>query len=846
MKNFLLFLIIPWLCACSKDLGVSFQTSSQSVLESSGTTKVVVSLTRNNQVGPIDSFTTNSSNNREIRVPYKVSGTAIYGVHHLLQDGVIVFPPGTKNLDIQVKILHHRVFEENKTLIITLLDSEGADLGSQTEHTIEIEDVDRSPRVDFVGSSQQVTESVGVVGIGINLEYPATAPATIPLNFAGSAIKGTHFTAPDQIDIPLGGTSAVLEITVIDDFDINPDRNILISFGELVGASLGSNTVYDLLIVDNDDLPTAFFPSATESISEAVGSSSVTINLSKTYPFSVTIPLTISGTAQSPADHNLVSQNVIIPAGQLSGTVPFSVVDDNLNEANETIIVTMGTPTNANAGNPSVLTITVLDNDPLPSVRFQAASQTVSEAVGSVTVTVQLNTASGRQVVVPYTASGTATNPSDHNLSSGSVVINAGATSTTVSFSVVNDTVFENNETVILTLGSPTNASLGSPSVHTVTIQDNDPPPVVQVTTASASVTEGNTGSSSHTINISLTGSTAVSASIPFSFSGTATQGSDYNITTSSPLVIPAGQSTASVQLTVSGDTMHELDETVIFSLGTPTGATLGAVTTSTLTILNDDPVPTLNFEAATKDVSESAGTVFAIVTLTNTSYQTVSAPFTVSGTATFPADHNLQASSFSISSGGTFGLISFSIVDDAISEGTETIILTLGSPSNAVLGATSALTFNVLDNDRLFDLSHVHLWLDANWGVRLGPQKRLKHWIPRKGDPDFSKQLSDSMRWVLPEPPKKGTVAHLKLNDWRSILNSDVSREKDTVFWVGSQHGNLRDLLYDEVPYEKIRKDFISDYDRSITELISADCEVDEENCDRIRNHISLKYFNK
>ena len=54
------------------------------------------------------------------------------------------------------------------------------------------------------------------------------------------------------------------------------------------------------------------------------------------------------------------------------------------------------------------------------------------------------------------------------------------ATSGTITIaSIVDDSLDEDNETVIVTLSNPSNATLGSDSVHTYTITDNDNTPVV-------------------------------------------------------------------------------------------------------------------------------------------------------------------------------------------------------------------------------------------------------------------------------------------------------------------------------------------------------------------------------
>lgn len=844
MRNLLIISLIPLLFACSKDVTVSFRSAQQTVLESSNEATVVVSLTRNNQIGPIDSFTSNNTNNREVRISYEVSGDAIFGTHHKLRNGVIVFPPGEKNYEIAVPLLHHKVFEDNKKLTMKLLAAEGVQLGEVLEHSIEIQDVDRLPQANFTSNYLQVSESVGTISVGISLEYPAITPVSIPMIFSGTAIEGVNFTAPGLIYIPVGEQSANYVITLIDDIDVNPDRTLEISFGEFTGVTAGTNTLVRFSIVDNDDLPTVYFTSGGQTLPESTGLGSVNIALSKTYALDVTIPVIVSGTAQNPDDHDLTLQSVVIPSGSIEGSIPFSVINDSLDEDDETIILTIGNPVNANLGVPSTQINTIQDDDPLPTIQFQALSQSVSEAAGNVKIVVLLSNMSGRAITVPYTVSGTALTPSDHSLSSGNLVVPSGSVSSEISFAVVNDNAFENNETVIVTLGSPVNASLGSKSVHTVTIQNNDVAPVVEVVTEDQGANEGSGGTIlSHTFTISLSGNTEVSTSIPFSFSGTATEGSDFELSTASPLVIPPGQTSATIILTILGDEMYEISESAILNLGSPSGASLGADTSSSLTILNDDPIPSLNFEAALKTVSEGAGTVFAIVTLTNPTYKIVVAPFTISGTANYPQDHNLQSGSFSIPSGQTFGILDFSLVDDSEQEGLETTILTLGTISNATLGATSSLTFNITDNDRLFDLSKVSLWLDAMWGIDRDSSGLVKRWIPRKGAPAFNQKLSNPFHRHLISNQNLAVVEKLNASDWSAILGNSVDNEQETLFWVGETAESSSNIYFEELQKFDLEKDLSFEKNRSISELISADCHSDPDACVEVRRYLYNKY---
>ena len=90
----------------------------------------------------------------------------------------------------------------------------------------------------------------------------------------------------------------------------------------------------------------------------------VTATLSRFSNVDVEVPFTVSGTATAGGtDHDLADGNIIVTAGQLTGTTNFTVTDDSLVESDETVIVTMGSPVNASAGTFEVHTVTIADND---------------------------------------------------------------------------------------------------------------------------------------------------------------------------------------------------------------------------------------------------------------------------------------------------------------------------------------------------------------------------------------------------------------------------------------------------------------------------------------------------
>lgn len=76
-----------------------------------------------------------------------------------------------------------------------------------------------------------------------------------------------------------------------------------------------------------------------------------------------------------------------------------------------------------------------------------------------------------------------------------------------------------------------------------------------------------------------------------------------------------------------------------------------------------------------------------------------ITVSYTLSGTATNGTDYTIPATA-TIAAGATTATVSVSPIDDALVEGTETITLTLADAARYNLGAATAATINLTDND--------------------------------------------------------------------------------------------------------------------------------------------------
>ena len=111
-----------------------------------------------------------------------------------------------------------------------------------------------------------------------------------------------------------------------------------------------------------------------------------------------------------------------------------------------------------------------------PTVEFAADGSSGSEAVSPATLAVNLSGASGETVTVDYSVTGgTAIGGGvDYTLASGTLTFSPDDTVEDVQIAIVDDSLDEADETVVITLSNPNNATLGANTTHTYTIIDDD------------------------------------------------------------------------------------------------------------------------------------------------------------------------------------------------------------------------------------------------------------------------------------------------------------------------------------------------------------------------------------
>ena len=235
------------------------------------------------------------------------------------------------------------------------------------------------------------------------------------------------------------------------------------------------------------------------------------------------------------------------------------------------------------------------------TVSILADATSANEGTGSgntaFTFTVSRTGPTTAPTTVNYAASGAAVTATDFGgtLPSGSVIIPIGQVSAVLTINVSKDNLVELSEAFTVTLTSPSSGSLGTATAsQTITNDDSS-----IITFTGPSINEGDTGTSSFNFGISLSNpvDTAISFNGATLGTGTATAGTDFTAIAPTSINIASGTATGSLLVTVTGDRLTELDETLIAQLSNLAASGRNVIFNGSVTILNttgtiqnDDP----------------------------------------------------------------------------------------------------------------------------------------------------------------------------------------------------------------------------------------------------------------
>lgn len=692
-----------------------------------------------------------------ITVSYTVAGTATNGTDYTVLNGTVTFPAGSNNISLPVTVTDDNILEITENVAVTLTGAIGTTSGNaynisstQSAASLDIADNDsNNPAKTTVGITwSKDAQEPGTNG-AFNISLPAgvTSSEDITVNYAvaGTATPGADYTAlSGSIVIPAGQPGVTLPVLVLDDQLLEKPETVIatITSSSSTNFTLTPTTgavSATVNVMDDENTPDNLVLSVTKKTDAAEPSTNgeFTIHLpAGVIPTEdITVNYTVGGTAQAESDYTTLTGTVTIPAGKDSVVLPVNVLDDQVIENTETVTVTLtgGSSSNFNytasttEGNAS---IDIADNDNTALNRVLGIRKKTDAAEpstnGAFVIGLPAGITSSENITIAYTSSGTATSGTDYAALGTSVVLPAGQDSITLPFTVIDDKIIENTETVIATVTGGTSTSFAftvssTAGNATANIADDDNKTVNRILSVSNDGGNASEPSTNSQFRISLPkGATAADdivaaepITVTYTIGGTAINGTDY-MTLTGTAIIPAGQNSVLVPVTVKDDQLIENTETAIMTLGggTSTSFAFTASTTNgnaTVNILDDDNTNLSRVLSITRmnDGAEPATNAAFKIALPKGALpsEDITVNYTVAGTATNGTDYTTLTGSVIIPAGEDSVVLPVLVINDHVIESTETVIVTLtgGTSTNFSYTASTSngtATANIADDD--------------------------------------------------------------------------------------------------------------------------------------------------
>ncbi|WP_236721502.1 Calx-beta domain-containing protein [Trichormus sp. NMC-1] len=333
------------------------------------------SVTEDGTANLVYTFTRTGSTTNALTVNYGITGTANSSDYTGATPGTgktIIFAAGSSTATLIIDPTADTTVEANETVALTLATGTGYTVGTTAAVTGTITNDDVAlPNITLAVSPASVTED-GTANLVYTFTRTGSTTNALTVNYGitGTANSSDYTGATPgtgkTIIFAAGSSTATLTIDPTADTTVEANETVALTLATGTGYTVGTTAAVTGTIT-NDDV-----------------SSSITINLSadqtivegQTNPQNVTYTVTLSNTSTQTITVNYATSNGTATAGSdytsKTGTLTFNpgvttqsiiipIVNDAINEANETFTVTLTSPTNASLGTKASAITTITD-----------------------------------------------------------------------------------------------------------------------------------------------------------------------------------------------------------------------------------------------------------------------------------------------------------------------------------------------------------------------------------------------------------------------------------------------------------------------------------------------------
>ena len=439
-----------------------------------------------------------------------------------------------------------------------------------TPATMELLDDDEaSMRILLSADPARVSEGDGPVAVTVTasldrgLRQEAT---TVTVSVTGSGNpQAVDFAAVLDFGITIEANApsgtGTFTLTPEDDAEDEADETLA-----LTGESDLPVTPASVVLADDDEMASRVLSIADAEASEGAGEVRFAVTLDGPSAAEVTVgyatadyttadpSVSLDPVAWAGIDYESAAGTLTFAPGEVSQTIGVSVIDDSLDEPDETFTLVLADPQGAMLGRGSALG-TILDDDEPPALSI--AGDTGPEDVGELVFSVTLMARAPTEVTVNYaTMDDTAIAGDDYGPVEGTLTFAPGETARTIRVAVVDDALDEADEEIFaVTLSGHSGATLAH-SLATGVIRDNDEPPALSVADAA-----GDEDAGALDFAVALSVPSGIEVSVSYATADvTATAGSDY-AASSGTLVFAPGEVSHTIRVAILDDALDEADE---------------------------------------------------------------------------------------------------------------------------------------------------------------------------------------------------------------------------------------------------------------------------------------------
>ena len=413
----------------------------------------------------------------------------------------------------------------------------------------------------------------------------------------------------------------------------------------------------------------------------------------------------------------LPSGTVSLAAGETGRSVTLAIQGDLREEADESFIVTLVSPSaNATLGTSSFVGTILNDDVEVPVLDLTPASAVRWEGeTGTRELTFLLSRTGGLRspVTVDWSITGGNVDAADFAggvLPSGTLSLAANQARRYLVVLVRGDAEVEPDESFTVTLANPSGIARINTASATGTIRNEDAAaPVLSLTPGTMARAEGQSGKSPFSFTVTRTGDKRPEVAASWRVAGGSADAADFvgGSLPSGRVTLAGGQLSKTIVLQVQGDREVEPDETFDILLSAATGGAGISAGSLTGTIQNDDAEQPLLAIAATDAVKAegaSGRTSFTFtVTRTGDVRPAVTARWRVTGTGAAGTDFAggvLPSGTVSLAAEQASTTITVAVQGDTQAESDEGFTVTLGSPTGGAGIGTASAAATILNDD--------------------------------------------------------------------------------------------------------------------------------------------------